>query len=451
MKRSVANLPLHGGQAPGWLFKRMHRLAGSIVQLIVADYGPGEVLTRLADPHWFQAFGCVLGFDWHSSGLTTVTCGAIKEAYKRLGDDLGIHAAGGKGGVSRKTPHEITAVGDRTGVAADRLVYASKMSAKVDSAAVQDGYELYHHSFFFDDQGRWCVVQQGMCDANSYARRYHWLEMLPGGVGSSDGGEREDGASSADEHGSAATLPHGRVSDGPSADSRNDREAVLPHGRVFDRPVDDEDKQRVSEGSMRGQREDVSCDADASEGPHIASFVCEPHNAIMARALTGEQFMLNLVAAEADGCRSASVDVATMHPDKFLREVQAGPSLFMPEHHPVLPKDVNPAWLARTLAGVYENPPQTFEGLLAMKGVGAKTVRSLALIAEIIHGSSAAPSRRDPATFSLAHGGKDGFPYPVDRGLYDKNIALLERAVARAKVEPREKDDALRRLERFAQ
>lgn len=409
MKRSVANLPLHGGQAPAWLFKRMHRLAGSIVQLIVADYGPGEVLTRLADPHWFQAFGCVLGFDWHSSGLTTVTCGAIKEAYKRLGDDLGIHAAGGKGGVSRKTPHEITAVGERTGVAADRLVYASKMSAKVDSAAVQDGYELYHHSFFFDDQGRWCVVQQGMCDANSYARRYHWLEMLPNASGGSDGGEHEDRASPADGNGSTTTLPDGRVSD----------------------------------GCARDENRSESCDA------HIASFVCEPHSAIMARALTGEQLMLNLVAAEADGCRNASVDVATMHPDRFLREVQAGPSLFMPEHHPVLPSDVNPAWLAKTLTSVYENPPQTFEGLLAMKGIGAKTVRSLALIAEIIHGSSAAPSRRDPATFSLAHGGKDGFPYPVDRELYDKNIALLERAVARAKVEPKEKDDALRRLERF--
>ncbi len=383
MRRSVANLPLHGGQAPAWLFQRMHRLAGSIVQLIVADYGPAEMLTRLADPFWFQAFGCVLGFDWHSSGLTTVTCGAMKQAYKRLGDELGIHVAGGKGGVSRRTPQEIMTVGDRTGVRADRLVYASKMSAKVDSAAVQDGYELYHHSFFFDNDGRWCVVQQGMCEANRYARRYHWLE-------------------------SAA------ASDAPAI--------AVEH--------------------------DAAAPTEASQTRHIDSFVCEPHNAIIAQKQADGQLMLNMVAAEADESRAASVEVATMHPDAFLREATVGPSLFMPARHPVLPSDVNPTWLAKTLLPVYENPPSDFEGLLAMKGIGAKTIRSLALIAELIHGKAA--SHRDPATFSFAHGGKDGFPFPVDRRLYDRNIALLEQAVAKAKVEPSIKDDALRRLARYA-
>ena len=386
MKRSVAHLPLHGGQAPAWLFKRMHRLAGSIVQLIVIDAGPAEMLARLADPFWFQAFGCVLGFDWHSSGLTTVTCGALKEAYKRLGDEFGIHVAGGKGGVSRKTPAEIQAVGDRTGLDADPLVYASKMSAKVDSAAVQDGYELYHHNFFFDDRGRWCVVQQGMCDANGYARRYHWLEtVVPGGTASAEGGSR--------------TAPTG----GPGEPS--------------------------------------------SSAGHVESFVCEPHSAILSQEQVGRQLMLNLVAAEAEGSRTGSVDVARMHPDALLGELDDAPSLFMPAHHPVLPSDVNPKWLAKTLRGVYEDPPSDFEGLLAMRGIGAKTVRSLALIAEVVYGQAA--SRRDPATFSLAHGGKDGHPYPVDRALYDRNIALLERAVSRAKVSPKEKDDALRRLERL--
>ncbi len=386
----MANLPLHGGQAPAWLFQRMHRLAGSIVQLIVADYGPAEMLTRLGDPFWFQAFGCVLGFDWHSSGLTTVTCGALKEAYKRLGGELGIHVAGGKGGVSRKTPHEIATVGEKTGLDADRLVYASKMSAKVDSAAVQDGYELYHHNVFFDDQARWCVVQQGMCDANGYARRYHWLETAD-----RSGGQSPSGSDAAATTASDATTAAG----------------------------------------------------DAATPRAIASFVCEPHNAIAAQALTGEQLMLNMVAAEAEGSRAASVEVATMHPDAFLREADAGPTLFMPAHHPVLPSDVNPKWLAKTLQAVYEHPPTDFEGLLAMKGIGAKTVRSLALIAEVIHGQ--ATSRRDPATFSFAHGGKDGHPFPVDRELYDRNIAVLEDAVHRATVAPKEKDDALRRLDRF--
>jgi len=375
MRRSVAHLPLHGGQAPAWLFKRMHRLAGSIVQLIIDDAGAGEMLLRLADPCWFQAFGCVLGFDWHSSGLTTVTCGALKEAYKRLGRELGIHVAGGKGGVSRKTPQEIMTVGEQTGLDADRLVYASKMSAKVDSAAVQDGYELYHHSFFFDDQGRWCVVQQGMNETNRYARRYHWLETQV-----------------------AAAIP-------------------------------------------------APAEPTPSAAGHVASFVREPHHGIIAQQKTDGQLMLNMVAAEAEGCRTASVELTHIRPEAILREVGDGPSLFMPAHHPVLPSDVNPVWLGKVLRGVCDQPPTDFEGLLAMKGVGAKTIRSLALIAELIYGQAA--SRRDPATFSFAHGGKDGTPFPVDRHLYDRNIALLEKAVARSAVEPAIKDDALRRLERY--
>jgi len=176
MKRRVAQLPLHGGKAPPWLFTRMKRLAGAITMAVVDAYGPEEMLRRLADPWWFQAFGCALGFDWHSSGLTTVTCGAMKEAGKLYGDDLGILVAGGKGRTSRKTPHEIASSCDRLAITGgESLVYASRASAKVDSAAVQDGYQVYHHSFFFTPGGAWCVVQQGMNEAAGYARRYHWL------------------------------------------------------------------------------------------------------------------------------------------------------------------------------------------------------------------------------------------------------------------------------------
>src|SRR3954465_1364625 len=143
MRRQLAQLPLHTGAAPAYLFGRMWRLAGAITMAVVDAYGPQEMLRRLADPWWFQAFGCVLGFDWHSSGVTTVTCGAMKEAYKRFGDDLGIHVAGGKGGTSRKTQLEIEVVSDRCAITSgNQLVRASKMSAKVDSAAVQDGYQL---------------------------------------------------------------------------------------------------------------------------------------------------------------------------------------------------------------------------------------------------------------------------------------------------------------------
>src|SRR5215212_6263620 len=176
MKRQMAQLPLHGGSAPPWLFERMWKMAGAVTMAVVDEYGPGEMLRRLGEPWWFQAFGCVLGFDWHSSGVTTVTCGAMKEAYRRFGNDMGIYVAGGKGATSRKTPGEIEKIADAQAITPGaELVRASKLSAKVDSAGLRDGYELYHHSFFFTLAGEWCVVQQGMNGAAQYARRYHWL------------------------------------------------------------------------------------------------------------------------------------------------------------------------------------------------------------------------------------------------------------------------------------
>src|SRR5688572_7306675 len=192
MKRQLAQLPLHTGAAPAYLFQRMWKLAGAITMAVVDEYGPAEMLRRLSDPWWFQAFGCVLGFDWHSSGVTTVTCGAMKEAYKHFGADLGLHVAGGKGATSRHTPREIAGVADRFAISAgERLVRASKMSAKVDSAGLQDGYDLYHHSFFFTTEGEWCVVQQGMNDATSYARRYHWMRDDESGDAASGGAGKD--------------------------------------------------------------------------------------------------------------------------------------------------------------------------------------------------------------------------------------------------------------------
>jgi uncharacterized protein len=170
-----ASLPLHGGKAPAWLFGRMVRLSREIVIYLASEHGTADLLRRLSDPFWFQAFGCVLGFDWHSSGVTTTVCGAVKEGIKDIDGELGFFAAGGKGNVSRKTPQQIAEVCERTGRDAQPLVYASRTAAKVDSAAVQDGYQLYHHVFFFTSAGDWCVVQQGMSDASRTARRYHWL------------------------------------------------------------------------------------------------------------------------------------------------------------------------------------------------------------------------------------------------------------------------------------
>ena len=175
MKTGTANLPLHGGKAPAWLFNRMVKLAGAVIEIIAEDSGPEEVLRKISDPFWFQALGCILGFDWHSSGVTTTVCGAMKESMKGKERALGLFIAGGKGGASRKTPKEIENAAMRTGCDGGSLVYASRMSAKVDSSAVQDGYQLYHHCFFFTLNGKWAVVQQGMNDDNGYARRYHWF------------------------------------------------------------------------------------------------------------------------------------------------------------------------------------------------------------------------------------------------------------------------------------
>lgn len=176
MKTGVANLPLHGGHCPKWLFPRMKNLSREMSKIIVYEYGQDELLRRLSDPFWFQAFGCVLGFDWHSSGLTTTVCGALKEGLNE--EQIGLSVCGGKGKTSRKTPDEIKENAQAfslTDGKIDDLIYSSRMAAKVDSACIQDGYQLYHHVFVFNEKGKWSVIQQGLNGENKYARRYHWL------------------------------------------------------------------------------------------------------------------------------------------------------------------------------------------------------------------------------------------------------------------------------------
>ena len=373
-RTGFAHLPLHPGRAPAWLFGRMTRLAREITAHVVADRGAEEMLRRLADPFWFQAFGCVLGFDWHSSGVTTTVTGALKEGIKGLEHELGLYAQGGKGLTSRKTPREIVARCDDLSIDPEPLVYASRMAAKVDSAAVQDGYQLYHHTFFFTRAGHWSVVQQGMSDATGTARRYHWL----------------------------------------------------------------------------------------SESLH--SFVNDPHEAICSDTRVDT---LNLVAGEHDALRRASVELATGSPDRVLdvvRRQRGGPHacrlpfetetspdpllLNMPERHALTLQDVDPRRLHTVLLSTYDRAPEDFETLLGLQGVGARTLRALALVSEVIWGTPA--STRDPARFAFAHGGKDGTPFPVDRATYDQTIDALHRAMAKAHVDRSEKVDALKRLSRFA-
>jgi hypothetical protein len=176
-----ANLPLHGGHVPLWLSSRMAALGRVIAEAIVHEYGRDEFLRRLAHPFWFQSFGAVMGMDWHSSGITTSVIGALKRGLSPIQHELGIYVCGGKGAQSRRTPDELLQIGESTGIDAASMVRASRLVAKIDSAAVQDGFDLYLHAFFATVDGHWCVVQQGMNEQAREARRYHWQsESLPG-------------------------------------------------------------------------------------------------------------------------------------------------------------------------------------------------------------------------------------------------------------------------------
>ncbi len=353
-RTGIAHLPLHYGKVPPWLFDRMVKLAREITIAIVTEFGSEEMLRRLSHPYWFQALGCILGYDWHSSGVTTTLCGALKEGIKGLEQDLGLFIAGGKGRTSRQTPSEIEGWGEKVSLNPVPLVYASRMSAKVDSAAVQDGYQLYHHTFLFTTNGSWTVIQQGMNEANRYARRYHWL------------------------------------------------------------------------------------------GEKVSSFVNEPHSAILSEA-RGQA--LNLVASDSDPTRTTITDVATQQkPDSLLADLERLKTLNLPARHYLSVQDLHPDSLSKILISTYERQPDDFEQLLGLRGVGPKTIRALSLISELVYG--VAPSYRDPARYSFAHGGKDGIPYPVDRKTYDQSIELLRKAIHKTKLSIREKNEAMNRLNR---
>ncbi|MEN3952626.1 DUF763 domain-containing protein [Iodidimonas sp. SYSU 1G8] len=359
-----ADLPLHGGHVPKWLADRMTRLGAVVSEAIVHHYGRDELLRRLSHPFWFQSFGAVMGMDWHSSGITTSVIGALKRGLTPLSHELGIHVCGGRGRHSRQTPHELAAIGQRVGFDGAALATASRLVAKVDSAAVQDGFDLYLHGFFVTDEGKWCVVQQGMDGERRQARRYHWL----------------------------------------------------------------------------------------SEG--IENFVEEPHAAIDGAA-RGE--IVNLTDRRADGSRRGQLDLLhDLGPDGIARELAllepraapaqlALPHLDMPGHHDVRAEDVIAPRLHATLAAAAERGPEDFAGLLLVPGVGARTVRALAMVAEVVHG---APFRfSDPARFSLAHGGKDRHPYPVPLKVYDQTIQVLKTAVANARLGRDDELAALKRLD----
>lgn len=356
MRTGIANLPLHGGKCPAWLFTHMKALSASIIEVIIEDAGPGEVLRRLSDPYWFQALGCVVGFDWHSSGVTTTVCGAIKEGLMEMGPQAGIFFSGGKGKTARNTPGEIEKIADKYPLAIkpEKLIYASKMSAKVDSAAVQDGYQIYHHFFAFTNDGRWAVIQQGMNEDIRQARRYHWL-------------------------------------------SSNTRD-----------------------------------------------FTEEPQTAICCDTISDT---LNLVSADNNHVRTISSQIAGMPPAKLVRELDSIynniPSLNLPSRHSI-PRT---AYLNKSLYAAYEKQPQSFEELLGIIGIGSGTLRALCLVAEVAYGVK--PSFSDPVRYSFAHGGKDGFPFPVNERDIENSYTTLKRALRKARAGRKEQLDALKKLARW--
>ncbi len=383
MKRGIATFTLDTGKCPPWLFARMVKLGSSMTDVLIEEYGPDEYIKRIADPVWFQSLGTVLAFDWNASGLTTILTAALKEAIRGREKELGVFIAGGKGATSKKTPDEIESWGARLlfpTQKTNKLVYSSKMSAKVDSSLIQDDYTLYHHAFFFSKNGAWTVVQQGMNTENATARRYHWH----------------------------------------------------------------------------------------SDGPNDMDFTVEPHKGIASQAF--KPSVLNLVATKSKKNKDMSVDLVgagykTLMKDiELLRKHSGEVSRMLAikdsgqqeivfaefdrvefKHHGVELEDFTKSkYLEKILQQVTYETPEDFEKLLAIKGVGGKTIRALSLVSVIIYGAE--PSYQDPARYSFAHGGKDATPYLVDKETYDQTIAVLEQAVKKSKINPVEKDKALRRI-----
>lgn len=352
MKKGHADLPLHYGTVPPWLAQRMMALGGAIVEAIIIEYGRKALLERLSDPFWVQSLGCVLGMDWHSSGITTSVMNALKKAINKRSTELGVYICGGRGKASLKTPAELLQVADLTGLNGEELVRTSRLSAKVDNTAIQDGFQLYLHSFILTVDGDWAVIQQGMNPNEKMARRYHWLSS------------------------------------------------------------------------------------------EVTSFVEEPHSFIYGK---NQGLILNLTDKDANSTKNSILDMTKINPDTMMREIR----LILPKHHEVKAEDVNLKRLGAALALAHDTNIADIESLLLLEGVGPRTLQSLTLVSEVIHGT---PSRfSDPARFSFAHGGKDGHPFPVPLTIYDETISTLDKAVHLAKLGEKDKSDALRNLSKVAQ
>jgi len=331
----------------------MTKLGGAIAENIVLHYGTSQLLSRLSDPFWFQALGCVMGMDWHSSGITTSVLGALKRGINPRARELGIYFCGGRGRHSRKTPDELRSYAESASLAGDSLVRASRLTAKIDNNAIADGFQLYLHTFIASDSGEWAVVQQGMNEGSGLARRYHW------------------------------------------------------------------------------------------HSASVQDFTLDPHAAIVGER---QGTILNLVDRNARPAQDALLRIAAEHPDRTLAEFR---KLELPAHHDVRAGNVDLKRLGAVLAAAYDREFRDFASLLLLENLGPRTLQSLALIAEVVHG---APARfQDPARFSFALGGKDGHPFPVPLRTYDESISVLRGALDRARVGDSDKLNGFQRLNRFVE
>ncbi len=351
MKRGHADLPLHYGTVPPWLASRMALLGGAITEAIVTEYGRSEFLRRISDPFWFQSLGCVLGMDWHSSGITTSVMNALKKSVNAKAAELGIYICGGRGKSSRQTPAELISVAERTGLDGGALVHNSKLSAKVDNTAVQDGFQLYLHSFIVTVDGQWAVIQQGMNPDSRMARRYHWLSSA------------------------------------------------------------------------------------------LTSFTEEPHTAVCGK---NRGPILNLTDKLAAPTKAALVELARCDPSVVMKEA----SLILPRRHEVRSQDVNLRRLGAALRLAREKGDAGNAPHHHHEGLRPRILQSLTLVSEVIHGT---PTRfKDPARFSMAHGGKDGHPFPVPTKVYDQTIEIFDKSIHQARLGQKEKSEALKNLSKIS-
>ncbi|MBQ3980562.1 MAG: DUF763 domain-containing protein [Treponema sp.] len=387
-KTGYADLPLHTGTVPKWLADRMRDLGTQIIEALLIEYGRKEVLRRLSDPLWFQSLGAVLGMDWHSSGITTSVMYALKRGINARAKEFGLVICGGRGKYSRETPSQLEYMGEHTGLDAAPLIRASKLCAKVDNTAVQDGFQLYLHNFILSADGDWAVVQQGMNPAEKKARRYHWCSQNLKSF-------------TEEPHSGVTGENEGKILNLTDANAADTRESILNLAK-------DEPRIILKEASdiLR-----LKAPKDFQEEKQLTLFAESPYKDTQ------------LIIENSRNC-------------------------IMPAHHEVRAEDVDLKRLGAVLVTAYESQPKDFESLLLTKNLGPRTLQSLTLVSEVIHGT---PSRfRDPARFSFAHGGKDGHPFPVPLKIYDESIRILGDSIEKSKLGYKDKSECLKRLHKTA-